>query len=220
LRRAYVVVGILVLTASCSGKPNDLRHYATQDPVATTTSTAAPSTTHTTTPTTTTTTTAADVTAGLMTDAAVLEIGFHPSIARKSTVLASLPVCDASLSKPSPAVDGAQTGWIGASAVTTMTEYVAAYPKTTTGAQVLAATKAALVCSQATKYVLAHAPTGVDAGYSWCEKGSQFSCTLLLAKGHLLARVQVVTTSEAKAQNLIGEIATPAAAALAAAPTS
>jgi hypothetical protein len=213
LRRAYVVVGILVLTASCSGKPNDLRHYATQDPVATTTATAAPSTTQTTTPTTTTTT-AADVTAGLMTDAAVLEIGFHPSIARKSTVLASLPACNASLSKPSPAVDGAQTGWIGASAVTTMTEYVAAYPKTTTGAQVLAATKAALVC------VLAHAPTGVDAGYSWCEKGSQFSCTLLLAKGHLLARVQVVTTSEAKAQNLIGEIATPAAAALAAVPTS
>jgi hypothetical protein len=224
LRRAYVVVGLLVLTASCSGKPNDLRHYATQDPVATTTSKAEPprangSTTHTTTPTTTTTTSAADVAAGLMTDAAVLEIGFHPNIAQKSTVLASLPVCNASLSKPSAATAGAQTGWIGASAVTTMTEYVAAYPKTTTAAQVLAATKAALVCSQATKYVLPHAPSGVDASYSWCEKGSQLSCTLLLAKGRLLARVQVVTTPEAKAQTLIGELAAPAAAALAAAPT-
>jgi hypothetical protein len=216
LRRAYVVVGILVLTASCSGKPNDLRHYATQDPVATTTSTAAPSTTQTTTPTTTTTTTAVDVTAGLMTDAAVVEIGFHPNVPQKSTVLAALPVCNASLSKPSAAVGGAQTGWIGASAVTTMTEYVAAYPKTTTAAQVLAATKAALVCSQATKYVLPHVPAGVDASYSWCEKGSQFSCTLLLAKGRLLARVQVVTTPETKAQTLIGELATPAAATLAA----
>jgi len=218
LRRAYVVVGILVLTASCSGKPNDLRHYATQDPVATTTSTAATSTTHTTTPTTTTTTTSADVAGALMTDATVLEIGFHPNIPQKSTVLAALPVCNASLSKPSAATAGVQTGWVGASAVTTMTEYVAAYP--TAGAQVLAATKAALVCSQATKYPLAHAPTGVDASYSWCEKGSQFSCTLLLAKGHLLARVQVVTTPETKAQTLIGELATPAAAALAATPTS
>jgi len=69
-----VVVGILVLTASCSGKPNDLRHYATQDPVATTT------------------TTSADVAGALMTDATVLEIGFHPNIPQKSTVLAALPV--------------------------------------------------------------------------------------------------------------------------------
>ncbi len=221
MRRAYVVVGILVLTASCSGKPNDLRHYATQDPVATTTSEAAPTTTATTTvPTTTTTTAAADVAGALMTDAAVLEIGFHPNIPQKSTVLASLPVCNASLSKPSAATAGAQTGWVGASAVTTMTEYVAAYPKSTTAAQVLAATKAALVCSQATKYPLAHTPAGVDASYSWCEKGSQISCTLLLAKGQLLARVQVVKTPEANAQNLIGELATPAAAALAATPAT
>ena len=222
MRRAYVVVGILVLTASCSGKPNDLRHYATQDPVATTTSTAAPSTTHTTTaarPTTTTADTAvmaAQLTAGLMTDTSVLDIGFHPSVPQKSTVLASLPVCGASLSKPAAAVAGAQTGWIGASSVTTLTEYVAAYPQTTTAAQVLAATKAALTCPQATKFILAKAPTGVDASYSWCETGSQISCTLLLAKGHLLARAQIVTTLETKAQTLLKDIAVPAAARLAA----
>jgi hypothetical protein len=221
LRRAYVVVGILVLTASCSGKPNDLRHYATQDPVATTTSTAAPSTTHTTTPTTTTADTAVvdgEITAGLMTDGSVVDIGFHPSVPQKSTVLASLPACSASLSKPSAAVAGAQTGWVGASSVTTLTEYVAAYPQATAASQVLSAAKAALTCSQATKYALAKAPTGVDASYSWCEKGSQFSCTLLLAKGHLLARTQIVTTSEAKAQSLLRDIAVPAAARLAATP--
>ena len=218
MRRAYVVVGILVLTASCSGKPNDLRHYATQDPVATTTSTAAPSSsTHTAAPTTTTSVPdtaalAASVTAGLMVDASVLEIGFHPSVPQKATVLTKLPACSAPLGTPGA---GAQTGWIGASAVTTLTEYVAVYPKTT-GAQVLAAAKAALTCAQATKYALAPTPVGPDASYAWCEKGTQPSCTVLLAKGHLLAQIQVVTTSEAKAQTLITQVATPAATKLAA----
>jgi hypothetical protein len=220
LRRAYVVagIGLLVLTASCSGKPNDLRHYATQDTVATTTSTTPPSTTHTAAPTTTTVDTAAlaaQITAGLMVDSSVSEIGFHPSVPQATTVLAALPVCSAPLTKPAPAATGAQTGWVGGSSVTTLTEYVGNYP-TTTGAQVLAATKATLTCSQATKYALASPPTGVDASYSWCETGSAPSCTVLLAKGHLLARVQVVTTSEAKAQNLIKEVAVPAAARLAA----
>ncbi|GAA3439974.1 hypothetical protein [Kutzneria kofuensis] len=222
MRRAYVVVGILVLTASCSGKPNDLRHYATQDPVATTTSTAAPSaTSHPTTPTTTTNNAAQlanQVTAGLMIDSSVAEIGFHPSVPQKSTLLSTLPACSAPLTKPAAAAAGGQTGWVGNSSVTTLTEYVAVYPATT-AAQVLAATKAALTCSQATKYTLAKAPAGVDASYSWCEKGSQPSCTLLLAKGHLFARAQVITTSEAKAQNLLRDIATPAAARLVAAPT-
>lgn len=217
MRRAYVVVGILVLTASCSGKPNDLRHYATQDPVATTTSTAAPSTTHSTAPTTTSSTPdtaalAASVTAGLMVDSSVIGIGFHPSVPPKTIVLATLPACSAPLGTPAT---GQQTGWVGASAVTTLTEYVAVYPKTT-GAQVLTAAKAALTCSQATRYALPQPPTGVDASYSWCEKGSQPSCTLLLAKGHLLARVQVVTTTEAKAQTLLRDVAVPAAATLAA----
>jgi hypothetical protein len=39
---------------------------------------------------------------------------------------------------------------------------------------------------------------------------------VLLAKGHLLARVQVVTTTETKAQTLIKDVAEPAAAKLAA----
>lgn len=217
MRRAYVVVGILVLTASCSGKPNDLRHYATQDPVATTTSTAAPSSsTHTAAPTTTTSAPdtaalAASVTAGLMVDASVLEIGFHPSVPQKATVLTKLAACSAPLGTPAA---GAQTGWIGASSVTTLTEYVAVYPKTT-GAQVLATAKAALTCAQPTKYALTP-PAGPDASYAWCEKGSQPSCTVLLAKGHLLAEIQVVTTSEAKAQTLITQVATPAATTLAA----
>ena len=222
MRRAYVVagIGLLVLTASCSGKPNDLRHYA--DPVVTTTSTAGQSnlgpssTTHSAAPTTSstpdTTQLAAAVTAGLMVDASVIDIGFHPSVPQKTTVLTQLPVCSAPLGTPAT---GAQTGWIGASSVTTLTEYVAVYPKTT-AAQVLTAAKAALTCSQATKYALAPTPTGVDASYSWCEKGSQPSCTLLLAKGHLLARVQVISTPETKAQNLIKEVAVPAAAALSA----
>ena len=215
MRRAYVVVGILVLTASCSGKPNDLRHYA--DPVATTTSTAATSTTHSAAPTTTssapnTAALAASVTAGLMVDASVVDIGFHPSVPQKATVLSQLPACSAPLGTPAA---GAQTGWVGGSSVTTLTEYVAVYPKTT-AAQVLNAAKAALTCSQGTKYALTPAPTGVDASYSWCEKGAQPSCTLLLAKGHLLARAQVITTSEAKAQTLIKDVAGPAAARLAA----
>ncbi|MFC0429712.1 hypothetical protein [Kutzneria buriramensis] len=222
MRRAYVVagIGLLVLTASCSGKPNDLRHYATQDTVATTTSTTPPSTTHTAAPTTTTTTVdtavlVAQITAGLMVDSSVSEIGFHPSVPQATTTLAALPVCSAPLNKPAAAATGAQTGWVGGSSVTTLTEYVGNYP-TTTGAQVLAATKAALTCSQATKYALASPPAGVDASYSWCETGTAPSCTVLLAKGHLLARVQVVTTSTGKAQNLITEVAVPAAARLAA----
>ena len=217
MRRAYVVVGILVLTASCSGKPNDLRHYA--DPVTTTTSTAAPTstTTRSAAPTTTSSTPdtaalAAAVTSGLMVDSSVAEIGFHPSVPQKATVLTTLPACSAPLGT---AATGAQTGWVGGSAVTTLTEYVADYPKTT-GAQVLAAAKAALTCSQATKYALASPPVGVDASYAWCEKGTQPSCTVLLAKGHLLARVQVITTNEAKAQNLITQVAVPAATKLAA----
>ncbi|MFI9389145.1 hypothetical protein [Kutzneria sp. NPDC052558] len=216
MRRVCVVVGILVLTASCSGKPNDLRHYA--DPVATTTSTAVPTTTRSAAPTTTTSSApntaalAASVTSGLMVDASVSEIGFHPSVPQKATVLSQLPACSAPLGT---AAAGAQTGWVGASSVTTLTEYVAVYPKTT-AAQVLAAAKAALTCSQATRYALTPAPAGVDASYSWCEKGSQASCTVLLAKGHLLARVQVITTPETKAQTLISEVAVPAAARLAA----
>jgi hypothetical protein len=218
LRRAYVVVGILVLTASCSGKPNDLRHYATQDPVAATPSSAAPSSAHTAAPTTTSSTPdtaalAASVTAGLMVDASVVDIGFHPSVPQKTTVISSLPACSAPLGAPAT---GGQTGWVGNSTVTTLTEYVAVYPNTT-GAQVLSAAKAALTCSQAAKYALTPAPAGVDASYAWCEKGAQPSCTLLLAKGHLLAKAQVITTSETKAQNLVKDVSTPAAARLAAA---
>jgi hypothetical protein len=212
-------IGILVLTASCSGKPNDLRHYATQDPV-TTTSTAAPSSSHAAATTTTssppdTAELAAEVTAGLMTDASVSDIGFHPSVPQKTTLLSQLQTCSAPLAKPSAAATGGQTGWVGSSSVTTLTEYVAVYPEAT-GAQVLSAAKAALTCPQAVKYVLPQPPAGVDASYSWCEKGAQPSCTLLLAKGHLLARAQIVTTSEAKAQNLVRDIAVPAAARLSA----
>lgn len=221
MRRAYVVagIGLLVLTASCSGKPNDLRHYATQDPVATTTSATAPSSTHTAAPTTTsapdTAVLAAQVTAGLMVDSSVSEIGFHPSVPQATTTLTTLPACSAPLDKPAAAATGAQTGWVGNSSVTTLTEYVGSYPKAT-GAQVLAAAKAALTCGQATTYALTTPPDGVDASYSWCEKGTAPSCTLLLAKGHLLARVQVVTTSETKAQNLLRQVAVPAAGRLAA----
>jgi hypothetical protein len=212
-----VVVGILVLTASCSGKPNDLRHYA--DPVATTTTTVATSTSPSAAPTTTssapnTAALAASVTSGLMVDASLTDIGFHPSVPQKATVLSQLPACSAPLGTPAA---GAQTGWVGASSVTTLTEYVAVYPKTT-AAQVLTAAKAALTCSQATKYALTPAPVGVDASYSWCEKGSQPSCTVLLAKGHLLARVQVITTLETKAQTLVKEVAVPAAAKLSTTP--
>jgi hypothetical protein len=99
--------------------------------------------------------------------------------------------------------------------VTTLTDYVAMYP-TATGTQVLTAAKAALTCSQAVHYTLPQPPAGVDASFSWCEKGPQPSCTLLLTKGHLLARVQVVTTTEAKAQSLIRDVAVPAATRLAA----
>jgi hypothetical protein len=210
LRRAYVVggIGILVLVASCSGKPNDLRHYATQEPVTTTatpdsgTTTAAPTTTP------PTAALATQVAAVVMTDASVSEIGFHPSQPRQPTTMSTLTTCDAPLGTP---VTGARTGWIGASAVTKLTDYVAAY-QGTTGAQVLATAKHALTCGTVDQFSVP-APTGVDSYHSWCEQTA--SCTVLLAKGNLFSVVKVVTTSEAKAQNLIKDVTPPAAALLA-----
>ena len=217
MRRAYVVggIGVLVLVASCSGKPNDLRHYANQDTATTTatpdssTTTAAPTTTSTTPPTAAL---AGQVGAVVMTDASVAEIGFHPRQAQQPTTLSTLTTCTAPLGKP---VTGAQTGWIGASAVTKLTDYVAGY-QGSTGAQILATAKHALTCDAVEQFTVP-APSGVDSYYSWCEKaGAQGpSCTVLLAKGNLFSVVRVVTTSQAKAENLIGQVTSPAATLLA-----
>jgi hypothetical protein len=211
----------MVLVASCSGKPNDLRHYGTQA-TETTTSSASP--------TTTTAPGSAGVKAdpnalkvraraALPTDQDVAEIGFHPV---QAVAVQTMP-CSMAMAR----VKDAQAGWIGATSATTLTAGVAASGGSLTGARTLATIKHALSCVSyedggRTYKVAPNAslpqPAGVDAFYAWCEtSGAQWaSCSALLAKGTLLARVQVVTTAEGKAKTLIGQVTAPAAAKLAA----
>ncbi|AHH96409.1 hypothetical protein [Kutzneria albida] len=218
MRRALVVgVGVAVLVAGCSGKPNDLRHYAQDEEQPTTTAEAPASTTAASSsakPTADPQAAQLRAVAAVLTAESVAEIGFNPKEAEHAASVAQLETCAVPLGKP---VSGAQIGLVGSSAVTTLTEYVGSY-QGSTGAQVVAKVKQALNGCRSypggtvTPIELAKQPTGVDSHASWCEHGQSYSCSMLLAKGELVARVQVVTTSDAKARDLLGQV-TPIAAA-------
>lgn len=207
----------MVLVASCSGKPNDLRHYGTQAPE-TTTSSAPPSTT--TAPSSTTVTAdpaalKARAKAALPTDQNLVDIGFHPV---QAVTVQTMP-CATSTAQ----VKDVQAGWIGATSATTLTVGVAAYGGDHTGAQTLATVKHALAtCASNEDGIIPDTtlsqPAGVDGFYAWCEPSGpqRASCSALLAKGSLLERLQVVTTMETRARTLIGQVTVPAAAKLAA----
>ena len=210
------------LLTSCSGRPNDLRHYADK-------TTGAPTSAVTSQPRVTASAPpsndpavvrrrAADV---MLTDGLVAEIGFSPRGPQQATVLERLPSCSARLEQPTA---GMEATWAGTTPATTLSEYIAGY-QDVTGAQVLETTQRGLHCRtyragdrtyQVTPVELASRPVGVDAYYAWCEQSAVGSadCAVLLGRGKLVAYLQVAATAETRARNLLQQVVGPAATRL------
>ena len=224
MRRAHIVITvgiILLVVTACSGKRNDLRHYGEQPSETVTETKNAIVTKISGTPTTTVA--SLRLLDGMLSDAAANDIGFHPNQPAHNVILATLATCQAPLTKPTSPQEGQEVGWVGASTSTTLTEYLARYAGVSATA-VLASARQALNCAidtrddrayQVVSWSLA-ALNGVDDQFAWCEHTStqQAECTVLFAKGSVLAMLQVATTPETKAKSLLAELAPQAANAL------
>jgi hypothetical protein len=161
----------------------------------------------------------------LLADGTAADQGFHVTQAAQPTVLDQLSTCQAPLNQPVAAQAGYQAEWIGATSATTLREYVADYPGGQAAA-VVARAKQALGCATESRdgvtyqvSQVALAPlAGVDSQFAWCALSArQASCEAVFGSGELLADLEIVTTTEAKAKNLLATAAPLAAGAVMAA---
>ncbi|WP_073480611.1 hypothetical protein [Streptoalloteichus hindustanus] len=234
-RGLLLVLGV-VLVGGCSGRPNDLSdgsYYADARPAAQGSSVAGPpasasgqpgqsgqpsarpatgsSATSSSAPTASAQQDGQRVGRALLTEAVLGPEGFKAVTPARAGDPRALPACVTDVDLRRELRSGRQADWQGVRTAVPLTQFVGVSDK---GSAADLVRRAKRVNGCATEVPLASV-AGADAQLAWCEK-TRPACRVLLAKGDLLADLEVVANSEARSRDLLTQLAPKAAEGLAA----